>query len=415
MTALLRSCRVLRIWRRAENVSGVDQRWVLSLLYPDLLDWNDWLWEQRRLPPLMLAGMGSDPCVVPAPAGKAAAGSGQAGSDPPELWCKKSWGMGQMQGARFESLDNSPMYDAPDGYSLWNSTSHRMRLYDVGQSSALVAECEALAEIATMLGQSADAARLKQRASELGALINRHMWLPELSVYSNVLLNGSAYPRISPTSFYPMLAGIASDEQAERMVATWLTNASRFCVPKDAAAWPPPSGPPSERVNVTCYWGVPSISADDPQFMVAGGTSGIYWRGRERGLPPTSRPRVCLTSQATVAVGRDVGAAGLPGVPLARKVQAHSGRRRGAARPGRAAPVLAPLRLAHAPPHLRELRQHVARRGRRLHRQPHVLVGRAGHAHGAGGGGALPINEVHSCFSPCAHSMNTPRGPTETL
>ena len=285
-------CRTLRIWRRAENVSGVDQRWVLSLLYPDLLDWNDWLWEQRRLPPLMLAGMGSDPCVVPAPAGKAAAGSGQAGSDPPELWCKKSWGMGQMQGARFESLDNSPMYDAPDGYSLWNSTSHRMRLYDVGQSSALVAECEALAEIATMLSQSADAARLKQRASELGALINRHMWLPELSVYSNVLLNGSAYPRISPTSFYPMLAGIASDEQAERMVATWLTNASRFCVPKDAAAWPPAGGPPSERVNVSCYWGVPSISADDPQFMIAGGTSGIYWRGRERCLRPASRRHI---------------------------------------------------------------------------------------------------------------------------
>lgn len=26
--------------------------------------------------------------------------------------------------------------------------------------------------------------------------------------------------------------------------------------------------------------GVPSISADDPMFLVAGGTSGIYWRGQ---------------------------------------------------------------------------------------------------------------------------------------
>ena len=38
--------------------------------------------------------------------------------------------------------------------------------------------------------------------------------------------------------------------------------------------------PPRRFANTSgCYWGVPSISADDPKFLVPGGTSGIYWRG----------------------------------------------------------------------------------------------------------------------------------------
>lgn len=40
-------------------------RWVLELLYPDLLDWQNWLWNHRRAAPLGLAVAGSDPCVVP--------------------------------------------------------------------------------------------------------------------------------------------------------------------------------------------------------------------------------------------------------------------------------------------------------------------------------------------------------------
>jgi hypothetical protein len=112
--------------------------WVLPLLYNDLMDWHQWLWRERLLPPLGLSCAGSDPCTVP--------DTGAGGGTPPpasQLWCKKSWGMGELQGARFESLDNSPMYDAPPGYQLWNASTHRMELYDVGQTAAIVAECRA--------------------------------------------------------------------------------------------------------------------------------------------------------------------------------------------------------------------------------------------------------------------------------
>lgn len=166
-----------------------------------------------------------------------------------------------------------PRYDVPGDYPLWNSSLELMQLYDVGQSSAVVWECEALAAIADLLGKRADATKLRAREKQLGAAIAKHMWVPApLSVFSNVMLNGTAYARISPTSFYPMLAGVATDAQASALVTEWLTNPTRFCVPRSngSDAWPPKDA----AVN-GCYWGVPSISADDEDYS---GTTG-YWRG----------------------------------------------------------------------------------------------------------------------------------------
>jgi len=64
------------------------------------------------------------------------------------------------------------------------------------------------------------------------------------------------------------------------MITKWLVSPSRFCVPASAADWPPKAHERREdALGPACYWGMPSISADDADFMVAGGTSGIYWRG----------------------------------------------------------------------------------------------------------------------------------------
>ena len=158
-------------------------------------------------------------------------------------------------------------------YPLWNETLELMQLYDVGQSSAIVWECEALGVIATLLEKPSDSSKLKKRGEEMASLIAAHMWLPSpVNIFTNVMLNGTAYPRFSPTSFYPMLAGIASDAQATALITDWLTNADKFCVPRSAsaAAWPPKNATVGK-----CYWGLPSISADDPVYS---GTTG-YWRG----------------------------------------------------------------------------------------------------------------------------------------
>ena len=119
----------------------------------------------------------------------------------------------------------------------------------------MVAESEALATIAMFLGRTADAAVLRARQADLGKLLAEHLWSESNGVFSNVLANGSAYIRIAPTSFYPMLAGVASDAQATRMIYEWLSNQTRFCVPASPAAWPPAH---PTRPN--------GASAEQPQF-----------------------------------------------------------------------------------------------------------------------------------------------------
>eukprot|EP01043_Picozoa_sp_COSAG02_P050941 COSAG02_NODE_5297_length_4462_cov_1.634655_4_plen_74_part_00 len=50
----------------------------------------------------------------------------------------------------------------------------------------------------------------------------------------------------------PTLQHIAVCTQAT--VEAWLTNTSRFCVPRSAADWPPDTVPAPEIRNKTCYW-----------------------------------------------------------------------------------------------------------------------------------------------------------------
>ena len=66
-----------------------------------------------------------------------------------------------------------------------------------------------------------------------------------------------------------MMAGIPSTEQAERMVADHLTNASEFCVDpgEDFAS--------ETSVQGACPFAIPSISRSDPNFW-----DNTYWRGR---------------------------------------------------------------------------------------------------------------------------------------
>lgn len=85
-------------------------------------------------------------------------------------------------------------------------------------------------------------------------------------IYTNVFSgNGSFNKRYSPTSFYPMIGKGPSNEHVDRMAQQWLMNTTRFCL-----------SPHGDFVGNTddCYWGLPSISSDDPAFPALG-----YWRG----------------------------------------------------------------------------------------------------------------------------------------
>eukprot|EP00440_Ansanella_granifera_P056074 gb/GFBE01060778.1/.p1 GENE.gb/GFBE01060778.1/~~gb/GFBE01060778.1/.p1 ORF type:complete len:828 (+),score=155.91 gb/GFBE01060778.1/:1-2484(+) len=212
--------------------------WLVDLLYDDLLEWNNWFLRERILQPLGLIALGSD-----------------------YISNYSDFSANAMQGARFESgLDNSPMYDG----DFFDNSTHLMQLYDVGMSSMFVQEAVCLAALARLLGRSG-AEQLEARAASMRKLIATHLWDEAGGIFTNKFANGSFYRKISPTSFYAMLAGAATDKQAEDMVQNWLMSPEHFCIA--------PNGDFAGNKD-TCYWGLPSIQAADPTFPPLG-----YWRG----------------------------------------------------------------------------------------------------------------------------------------
>ena len=202
------------------------ESWLVDLLWDDLAIQMDWFWSNRLLDGFI--ALGSDQVYYP-----------------------NSHNANSMQGARFESgLDNSPMYDGDffkDGL---------MQLYDVGMISLVLQECESLARLSLVIGR--DEFEWEQRAEILKFRIGQ-LWNDHEGIFANKFPNGTFSERISPTSFYPLLSNVATDEQAESIAKHWLMNQTRFCIGEQTSA---------------CFWGLPSISADDPAFSKLG-----YWRG----------------------------------------------------------------------------------------------------------------------------------------
>ena len=204
------------------------EAWVLRDAFPQLLAWNRW-WDQRRERDGYLV-WGSDPHAM------------QADPDDPSI--------GTLQGAKYESgLDNSPMYDdAP-----FDAKTGQMLVADVGLTSLYVADCDALAEIAAVLGRPSDEQELKNRAERYRTRLQA-LWDGKTGIFMNRnLVTGRFISRLSPTNFYPLLARAATARQADRMVREHLLNPDEF--------WGD--------------WVIPSVARSDPAFR-----DQEYWRGR---------------------------------------------------------------------------------------------------------------------------------------
>lgn len=202
--------------------------WFLRDTFEPLLRWNRW-WDANRKVDGYLV-LGTD------------AGNRPQDPDDPSV--------GTLQGAKYESgLDNSPMYDG----APFDRGSGRMRLADVGEMGLYVADCNALAGIAGLLGRTGEARELAARAGAYGARLQT-LWDERTGMFLNKDLDtGRLSTRLSPTNFYPMLAGVASAGQADRMVREHLLNPREF--------WG--------------EWVIPSIARSDPGFR-----DQDYWRGR---------------------------------------------------------------------------------------------------------------------------------------
>ena len=195
----------LRIVNMLDNET---RSWVVNLLVPPFLTWHAWVWSSRMArggvfdgEPLMI--LGSDP------------------STPHDN------GDGNMQGARYESMDNSAAYDAPP--IEFNSTTHQIMQYDVSPTALFLSDTEALMQLVVEAGRSDMLPLLVAHFNATAEALNTLLWESDLNTYSNRLFNGSFNARLSPTSFYPLLSGVVSDENALSL-AKLLVSPIGFCV-----------------------------------------------------------------------------------------------------------------------------------------------------------------------------------------
>ena len=94
---------------------------------------------------------------------------------------------------------------------------------------------------------------LAERGRRLSTLIDKELWSEKRGIYLNKDWHGHFSPKLSPTHFYPLMAGIPSSSRASRLIDEHLLNPNEF---------------------LGTYM-IPMISRDDPAFV-----DQTYWRGR---------------------------------------------------------------------------------------------------------------------------------------
>ncbi|MFW5877900.1 MAG: MGH1-like glycoside hydrolase domain-containing protein [bacterium] len=204
------------------------ERWFLEEVYENLLSWNRW-WPEERDNMGYLSW----------------------GSDPVENYqLPKARKSNTKQGAMFESgLDNSPLFDEAE----YNPEKNMLELASVGLMSLYIADCKALAEMAEILDKTQDAIELRERAEKYSASL-RKLWDEESGIYRDLnLITGDFSSHLAPTNFYPLLARVPSQEQAEMMIQKHFMNPREF---------------------FGTYM-LPSIARNDPAYE-----DNSYWRGR---------------------------------------------------------------------------------------------------------------------------------------
>ena len=181
------------------------EEWILHETFDKLLSWNRW-WDQNRNYKGFLC-WGSTPY--------------------PNYQDNKAlaYGVNELQGALYESgLDNSAMYDN----IAFDKEKNLMLLADVGLMSFYVLDCNSLAEIADVINKPEMAAELRNRAEKYAAKLQQ-LWNEKEGIFLNRHLDtDSASHHLSPTLFYPLMAGVATQAQAVRMINEHFYNPDEF-------------------------------------------------------------------------------------------------------------------------------------------------------------------------------------------
>ncbi|MEQ9459987.1 MAG: trehalase family glycosidase [Phycisphaeraceae bacterium] len=246
---------------------------VIESLWPALMAWNRW-WDSDRQNTNGTISLGSNPYTPRV-------------GDPAEF-IQPNTG----DGAAIESgLDNAPMYDDPP----FDPDTHLMLIEDVGMTSLYVADCQAMAELALILGHQQDADELLGRAERYGQALE-NLWNDQEGIYLNRRTDKQEWSKArSPTSFYPLIGGYVPKDRAERLVSEHLLEPTQF-----AGEWMIPVSPKHEEafkeqlyqrgrvwppVNFLVYLGLHRYPLDKARHTLVEKSLALLLKGwREQGV-----------------------------------------------------------------------------------------------------------------------------------
>lgn len=211
-----------------EIARHADVPWLLRDAFPVLLAWNRWWWRVRRSGDLLALGSTFFEPEFPSP------------QDIPRIH--------QHFGATCESgADAHPVFaDVP-----FDEETSLLRAHDIGLNSEYALDCEMLARIAGELGETDLAAEVQERGRLVRDRVRARLWDEASGIFRSCFSDtGEPTAYLSAMSFFPLFAGLADDEQAQRMVRGYLRNADRF-----GGEWVVPSSPrDDDRSAAQSYW-----------------------------------------------------------------------------------------------------------------------------------------------------------------
>jgi putative isomerase len=217
------------VWK---NYQKNQDKALLEWAYPRLKRWHEWWFSDR--------GDGQ-----PARDGNRD-GLLEWGSDRGSIF--SVGGRGNLVSAKWESgMDDSPMYDDV----RYDPKTFTIDMDDVGLNSLYALDSECMARIAEILGKEDDRRIFAADYDRMRESIQK-LWNDKDGMYENRYWDGRFSSRLSPTNFYPLIAGVATTDQAKKMIERHLLNSDEF-------------------------WGkyvIPTIARNDPSFA-----DQYYWRG----------------------------------------------------------------------------------------------------------------------------------------
>jgi hypothetical protein len=232
----------------------------LAWAYPKLRQWNDWwftnrgdgqAWRDGNGDGLLEWGFdaeleqGQIGAITLSNAAKQKMAFSESGLDDRPQW------LGNQQVMAYAG--NSGRQIAEDE-AKYNEKTRTLEYSTVALNSMYALDTEIMMLMARELALPLDSDKLGIRLEQLRKIINEKLWSEEDGMYLNRHWDGRFSRRLSPENFYPLLAGLADENRANRMIKT-LRNPDKF-------------------------WGdhlLPSVARDDPAFTGRSPGRGAIW------------------------------------------------------------------------------------------------------------------------------------------